>query len=92
MFGLALDFPGDTAFPSGYQDKPAPVKMQVWAAARASHVEPIPDGRWIAGMGPVAGPALGPFLKRLHALAPEVAWLGANVLWPKAGGRGIPPV
>ena len=48
--------------------------------ARASHVEPIPDGRWTADMGPVGGPILGPFPKRSHALAAEVEWLEANVL------------
>ena len=48
--------------------------------ARASHVEPLPDGRWIADMAPVGGPILGPFPKRSDALAAEVAWLEANIL------------
>jgi hypothetical protein len=48
--------------------------------ARASHVEPIPDGRWNADMSPVGGPILGPFPKRWQALAAEVAWMETNVL------------
>jgi hypothetical protein len=32
--------------------------------ARASHVEPHPEGGWIADMDPVGGPVLGPLAKR----------------------------
>jgi hypothetical protein len=32
--------------------------------ARASHVEPGPDGRWRADLSPVSGPVLGPFARR----------------------------
>jgi hypothetical protein len=42
---------------------------------RASDVEPLPDGRWIADMGRVNGPVLGPFNKRVEALAAERRWL-----------------
>ncbi|WP_435011922.1 hypothetical protein P12x_006156 (plasmid) [Tundrisphaera lichenicola] len=42
---------------------------------RASSVEPDPDGRWHADLGPLAGPLLGPFSSRSEALAAEVAWL-----------------
>lgn len=42
---------------------------------RASDVEPLPDGRWIADMGRVNGPILGPFDTRSQALAAESAWL-----------------
>jgi len=42
---------------------------------RASHVEPIPDGRWLADLTPVHGPTLGPFNHRTDALAAEIAWL-----------------
>ena len=42
---------------------------------RASHVEPDQQGRWLADMGPVGGPVLGPFDHRSEALAAEVAWL-----------------
>lgn len=45
------------------------------SVARASHVEPTPDGLWTADLSPVDGPVLGPFAKRSEALAAEVAWL-----------------
>jgi hypothetical protein len=48
--------------------------------ARASNVEPLPDGRWIADLGPSGGPILGPFPKRSDALAAESEWLEANRL------------
>ena len=43
--------------------------------SRASDVEPLPDGRWVADLGRVGGPVLGPFTKRNEALAAEVRWL-----------------
>ena len=43
--------------------------------ARASHVEPDSQGRWIADLSPVGGPQLGPFAERSSALAAERAWL-----------------
>jgi hypothetical protein len=43
--------------------------------ARASHVEPEPDGRWSADLAPVAGPVLGPFDRRSEALTAEHSWL-----------------
>jgi hypothetical protein len=43
--------------------------------ARGSHVEPDSTGQWFADLSPVAGPRLGPFLKRSHALAAETDWL-----------------
>src|SRR5690242_15658285 len=46
---------------------------------RGSHVEPRPDGRWIADLGPVNGPVLGPFATRSVALAAEADWL--NRYW-----------
>ena len=51
--------------------------------ARASHVEPGPDGRWSADLGPVGGPVLGPFDLRSAALEAELAWLGAHWLTPR---------
>ncbi len=42
---------------------------------RASHVEPDQDGNWLADMGPVGGPVLGPCGSRSEALAAERAWL-----------------
>lgn len=50
--------------------------------SRASHVEPTADGQWTADLGPVGGPALGPFARRAAALAAETAWLEANWLLP----------
>jgi hypothetical protein len=48
--------------------------------ARASHVEPTPDGRWTADMRPMIGPVLGPFALRSEALAAEHAWLEGHWL------------
>ena len=48
--------------------------------ARASHVEPDGDGRWLADLGPVNGPVLGPFGSRSEALDAENVWLEANWL------------
>lgn len=45
---------------------------------RASDVEPLPDGRWVADLGRVGGPVLGPFNKRIEALAAEVRWMEEN--------------
>ena len=42
---------------------------------RASHVEPTPDGHWMADLKPVQGPQLGPFRLRSDALAAEERWL-----------------
>lgn len=42
---------------------------------RASHVEPVGHGHWIADLSPVGGPALGPFVRRSEALAEEGRWL-----------------
>ena len=47
---------------------------------RASHVEPDFQGRWIADLGPVGGPELGPFDKRSEALKAERDWLEAHWL------------
>ena len=47
-------------------------KLQI---TRASHVEPDRDGFWWADMGPVDGPALGPYGSRSEALQAERGWL-----------------
>lgn len=52
---------------------------------RASHVEPDQDGNWLADMGPVGGPVMGPFGTRSEALAAERAWLIVR------GGRSRSP-
>ena len=48
--------------------------------SRGSHVEPNEEGLWFADLSPVAGPRLGPFLQRSHALNAEADWLNANWL------------
>ena len=45
------------------------------AIERASHVEPNHDGCWLADLGPVRGPILGPFRLRSEALEAEQRWL-----------------
>ena len=47
---------------------------------RASHVEPTPDGQWLADLSPVMGPVLGPYCQRSAALAAEAAWLQSHWL------------
>lgn len=42
---------------------------------RASYVEPVETGCWIANLTPVGGPTLGPYAKRSEALAAEGKWL-----------------
>ena len=42
---------------------------------RASHVEPTSNGQWIADLGPMDGPVLGPFETRAAALEAEHTWL-----------------
>jgi hypothetical protein len=43
--------------------------------ARASHLEPTPDGRWTADLSPRGGPLVGPFVLRQEALDAEREWL-----------------
>lgn len=50
--------------------------------ARASHVEPTPDGRWQADMAPVGGPLLPPTSARAESLALELTWIRENLLSP----------
>lgn len=48
--------------------------------ARASHVEPTPEGSWTADLGPSGGPVLGPFRERHTALVAERRWLDTHLL------------
>jgi hypothetical protein len=50
------------------------------AIRRGSHVEPMPDGTWLADLSPVGGPALGPFANRSQALHAERSWLESHWL------------
>ncbi len=50
------------------------------AISRASHVEPDDRGGWLADLGPVGGPVLGPFCRRSEALDAERAWLESHWL------------
>ena len=47
---------------------------------RASHVEPDEHGQWLADLGPVGGPVLGPLELRSEALEAEREWLEIR-LW-----------
>lgn len=47
---------------------------------RASHVEPDPNGNWLASI--INGPTLGPFERRSEALKAEADWLITNRLSP----------
>ena len=54
-----------------------------FSISRASHVEPVPDGNWVADLAPVGGPRLGPFPRRSDALRAEAE--------SKAGRRADEP-
>ena len=62
---------------------------QLWIR-RASHVEPDGAGRWWVDLAPVAGPVLGPFARRGHALDAEIAWLLAFWLTAATASPGSP--
>jgi hypothetical protein len=59
---------------------------------RASHVEPGPDGRWLADLRPIQGPTLGPFDRRGEALEAERAWIEEHWLLAAsdAAGEAVP--
>ena len=58
--------------------------------ARASHVEPVSNGKWGADLGPVSGPKLGPFGNRTEALNAETDWLRFNWLGKMPEHRCMP--
>jgi hypothetical protein len=60
-------------------DLPALGRMNIM---RVSHVEPTPDGRWLADLRMVLGPVLGPFALRSEALRAEHEWLSVHWLLP----------
>jgi hypothetical protein len=69
-----------------YDDRLLPVLTGLGrlAVRRASHVEPVTEGRftvgWQADLSPVGGPVLGPFASRREALEAETKWLRRS-LW-----------
>jgi len=50
-------------------------ELGVVAISRGSHVEPDSSGQWLADLGTVSGPMLGPFVLRSEALDAEREWL-----------------
>jgi hypothetical protein len=65
-----------------YSDEGAEVASEIGETTitRASHVEPIAGGWWVANMSPVGGPNLGAFRTRGEALAAEHEWLIDNAI------------
>jgi len=59
---------------------------------RASYVEPDARGWWWADMGPVGGPALGPYYLRSQALEAERNWLLTHWLPNAWRNYAHPPV
>ncbi len=59
------------------------------AIRRASHVETNQHGRWVADLGPVGGPRLGPFICRSEALQAESDWLESHWLTSSFKSRAI---
>ena len=88
--GVALTFGDDGSVSFVYEDAARVLEMDVrkllemgvLKTERVSHVEPMSvdgvQGGWLADMGPVNGPRLGPFNLRSEALAAEREWLRAN--------------
>ena len=70
---LVIDLTGNAkAIYSETIDLPALGPIRI---TRASHVEPDEQGCWLADLGPVGGPVLGPFRLRSEALESEQIWL-----------------
>ena len=65
-----------------YSDALASLVRPDSETTRVSHVEPHPDGGWIADMRPVGGPVLlqgdRPFRLRSEALTAEREWLSST--------------
>ena len=72
---MQVDPAGRVAFVWDDDLGPALGQLGSIAIRRASHVEPIVDGQWVADLSPVGGPVLGPFKRRQHALNAERIWL-----------------
>lgn len=50
-------------------------QLGMLSVARASVVEPATIGGWMVDLAPVAGPVLGPFVRRSEALETERRWI-----------------
>lgn len=81
MVSLVLTISGGGVLRALYHDDLAGLMALGEATVtRASHVEPAQAGGWLADLGPVGGPVLGPFGLRREALAAEAEWLEQNRL------------
>ena len=65
----------DGSAQSIYQESISLRPLGALSIRRASHVEPIEDGRWITDLSISGGPVLGPFETKSQALEIEVEWL-----------------
>jgi len=56
-------------------------ELGLFQIQRASYVEPLPSGEWLADLSIVGGPVLGPFPpeSRDKALEAELEWLERNL-------------
>lgn len=76
MDHFIIDVAPDGSVKAIYDDALAELFAQGEATiTRASHVEPHPNGGWIADMSPSGGGILGPFPLRQDALDAERVWL-----------------
>ena len=78
---IALTIDDDGAVRCIYSDELADYFAETDAKiARASSVEPGPDGKWIVDLTVSGGPVVGGFRLRDDALRYEVDWLKKNYL------------
>lgn len=75
MARIAVSKDGAVSFVHDDDTTAALKKLGDVEIVRASHVEPIADGMWMADMAPSGGPELGPFETRAEALYAERQWL-----------------
>ncbi len=80
MIAIDLIIEAEGAVRCIYTDELPLSAIGILHISRGSHVEPNAEGQWLADLGPVGGPTLGPFLRRGDALAAELQWLHENWL------------
>lgn len=74
---LIIDTDGRLSFI--YDDCLAPLlDLGTAQISRASHVEPMREGGWVADLSVIGGPILGPFPLRSAALSAERDWLESH--------------